>query len=74
VRELRPGLWHWTEAHPDRSASKPWEQAVSFHARDRGTATRPDPAEEPVQLTTHGTPANRAALGRALSVEPAPER
>jgi glyoxylase-like metal-dependent hydrolase (beta-lactamase superfamily II) len=36
VRELRPGLWHWTAAHPDWRASEPWDQNVSSYAIDDG--------------------------------------
>lgn len=36
MRELRPGLWHWTAPHPEWSPSSPWEQAVSSYALDDG--------------------------------------
>jgi hypothetical protein len=36
VRELRPGLWHWTAPHPDWQASEPWDQNVSSYAIDDG--------------------------------------
>jgi len=36
VRELRPGLWHWTAPHPDWSPSEPWDEAVSSYALDDG--------------------------------------
>jgi len=32
VRELRPGLWHWTAPHPEWRASEPWDQNVSSYA------------------------------------------
>jgi glyoxylase-like metal-dependent hydrolase (beta-lactamase superfamily II) len=36
VRELRPGLWHWTAPHPDWEAGEPWDQNVSSYALDDG--------------------------------------
>jgi glyoxylase-like metal-dependent hydrolase (beta-lactamase superfamily II) len=36
VRELRPGLWHWTAPHPDWRPSEPWDQNVSSYAIDDG--------------------------------------
>jgi glyoxylase-like metal-dependent hydrolase (beta-lactamase superfamily II) len=34
VRELRPGLWHWTAPHPDWEPSEPWDQNISSYAID----------------------------------------
>jgi glyoxylase-like metal-dependent hydrolase (beta-lactamase superfamily II) len=36
VRELRPGLWHWTAPHPEWRESEPWDQNVSSYAMDDG--------------------------------------
>jgi glyoxylase-like metal-dependent hydrolase (beta-lactamase superfamily II) len=36
VRELHPGLWHWTAPHPDWRSSEPWDQNVSSYAIDDG--------------------------------------
>jgi glyoxylase-like metal-dependent hydrolase (beta-lactamase superfamily II) len=36
VRELRPGLWHWTAPHPDWRPTEPWDQNVSSYAIDDG--------------------------------------
>jgi glyoxylase-like metal-dependent hydrolase (beta-lactamase superfamily II) len=36
VRELRPGLWHWSAPHPDWVPSEPWNQNVSSYAMDDG--------------------------------------
>jgi len=36
VRELAPGLWHWTAPHPDWVPSEPWDQNVSSYAIDDG--------------------------------------
>jgi hypothetical protein len=36
VRELRPGLWHWSAPHPAWAPSEPWDQNVSSYAIDDG--------------------------------------
>ncbi len=36
MRELAPGLWHWTAAHPQWEATEPWDQNVSSYAIDDG--------------------------------------
>ena len=36
MRELSPGLWHWTAPHPEWQASEPWDQNVSSYAIDDG--------------------------------------
>jgi len=36
LRELRPGLWHWTAPHPGWRPSEPWGQNVSSYAIDDG--------------------------------------
>jgi glyoxylase-like metal-dependent hydrolase (beta-lactamase superfamily II) len=36
VRELQPGLWHWTAPHPEWRESEPWDQNVSSYAIDDG--------------------------------------
>jgi glyoxylase-like metal-dependent hydrolase (beta-lactamase superfamily II) len=36
VGELRPGLWHWREPHPQWRPSEPWDQNVSSYAIDDG--------------------------------------
>ena len=36
MRELHPGLWHWTAPHPDWRSSEPWDQNVSSYAIDDG--------------------------------------
>jgi glyoxylase-like metal-dependent hydrolase (beta-lactamase superfamily II) len=36
VRELTPGLWHWTAPHPEWRESEPWDQNVSSYALDDG--------------------------------------
>jgi len=36
MRELRPGLWHWTGQHPDWRPGEPWDPAVSSYAIDAG--------------------------------------
>ena len=36
LRELTPGLWHWTAPHPDWRSSEPWDQNVSSYAIDDG--------------------------------------
>jgi glyoxylase-like metal-dependent hydrolase (beta-lactamase superfamily II) len=36
VRELGPGLWHWTAPHPQWRPTEPWDQAVSSYAIDDG--------------------------------------
>ena len=36
MRELRPGLWHWTAPHPDWRPTEPWDQSVSSYAIDDG--------------------------------------
>jgi len=36
VRELRPGLWHWTAPHPDWEEGEPWDPNVSSYATDDG--------------------------------------
>ena len=32
MRELAPGLWHWTAPHADWRPSEPWDQNVSSYA------------------------------------------
>jgi glyoxylase-like metal-dependent hydrolase (beta-lactamase superfamily II) len=32
VRELQPGLWHWTATHPDWKPGEDWEPEVSSYA------------------------------------------
>jgi glyoxylase-like metal-dependent hydrolase (beta-lactamase superfamily II) len=36
VQALRPGLWHWTEPHPDWRPTEPWDPNVSSYAIDDG--------------------------------------
>ena len=36
MRELRPGLWHWTAPHPEWVPSEPWDENVSSYAIDDG--------------------------------------
>jgi glyoxylase-like metal-dependent hydrolase (beta-lactamase superfamily II) len=36
VRELRPGVWHWTAPHPEWDSSEPWGPEVSSYAIDDG--------------------------------------
>ena len=36
MRELRPGLWHWTAPHPDWEEGEPWDRNVSSYAIDEG--------------------------------------
>jgi glyoxylase-like metal-dependent hydrolase (beta-lactamase superfamily II) len=36
MRELAPGLWHWTAPHPGWEPSEPWGQNVSSYATDDG--------------------------------------
>ena len=36
VRELEPGLWHWTAPHPDWRPTEPWDRNVSSYAIDDG--------------------------------------
>jgi glyoxylase-like metal-dependent hydrolase (beta-lactamase superfamily II) len=36
MRELRPGLWHWTAPHPDWQETEPWDKEVSSYAIDDG--------------------------------------
>ena len=32
MRQLRPGLWHWTAPHPEWTPDEPWPQDVSSYA------------------------------------------
>lgn len=36
MRELRPGVWHWTAPHPGWEESEPWDRNVSSYAIDNG--------------------------------------
>jgi glyoxylase-like metal-dependent hydrolase (beta-lactamase superfamily II) len=36
VRELSPGLWHWTASHPGWEPTEPWDQNVSSYAIEEG--------------------------------------
>ena len=36
MRELAPGLWHWTAAHPGWEEDEPWDPNVSSYAFDDG--------------------------------------
>ena len=69
MRELRPGLWHWTAPHPDWSPSEPWKQAVSSYALDDGERLLLfDPIAPSSEIDALA--ADRAALERALTDEP----
>lgn len=37
MRELQPGLWHWTAPHPEWNHEQWWPQAVSSYAVDDGS-------------------------------------
>jgi hypothetical protein len=37
MRELRPGVWHWTAPHPQWTADQPWPHEVSSYAIDDGS-------------------------------------
>src|SRR5262249_9182581 len=36
VRELRPGIWHWTAPHPDWDLEQWWPEVVSSYAIELG--------------------------------------
>jgi glyoxylase-like metal-dependent hydrolase (beta-lactamase superfamily II) len=36
MRELAPGLWHWTAPHPQWEESEPWDPNVSSYAVEDG--------------------------------------
>ena len=36
MRELAPGIWHWTAPHPDWEPTEPWDRNVSSYAIDDG--------------------------------------
>jgi glyoxylase-like metal-dependent hydrolase (beta-lactamase superfamily II) len=36
MRELGPGLWHWSAPHPAWTPSEPWDQNISSYAIDDG--------------------------------------
>ena len=36
MREVRPGLWHWTAPHPDWNPQQRWPEHVSSCAIDDG--------------------------------------
>jgi glyoxylase-like metal-dependent hydrolase (beta-lactamase superfamily II) len=36
MRELQPGLWHWTATHPDWKSGEDWGPEVSSYAIDDG--------------------------------------
>jgi hypothetical protein len=36
VKELRPGVWHWTSRHPVWSKEEGWPQVVSSYVIDLG--------------------------------------
>ena len=36
MRELAPGLWHWTATHPGWEDGEPWDPNVSSYALDDG--------------------------------------
>jgi glyoxylase-like metal-dependent hydrolase (beta-lactamase superfamily II) len=51
VRELQPGLWHWTSPHPEWQPECWWPQEVSSYAiDDGGLLLLFDPLEVPVDL------------------------
>ena len=51
MRELHPGLWHWTAPHPDWRSSEPWDQNVSSYAIDDGERLLSfDPIAPPSEL------------------------
>src|SRR4051812_4058489 len=36
MREIGPGLWHWTATHPQWEEGEPWDPEVSSYAADDG--------------------------------------
>ncbi len=67
MRELAPGLWHWTASHPQWRASEPWDARVSSYAiEDAEQLLLFDPLAVPVELT------GRAAASDAAIVLTAP--
>src|SRR5437588_287591 len=36
MRELRPGIWHWTSPHPDWDSEQWWPQVVSSYGSQLG--------------------------------------
>jgi len=67
VRELRPGLWHWTAPHPDWEEGEPWDPGVSSYAADDGERLLLfDPIALPEELE------RRAAEGETAIVLTAP--
>jgi glyoxylase-like metal-dependent hydrolase (beta-lactamase superfamily II) len=58
MRELRPGLWHWTADHPAWTPKDDWPQAVSCYAVESGDGlVLVDPLAPPEELA-----------GRAIAV------
>ena len=53
MRELRPGLWHWTAPHPEWQPDEPWDQNVSSYAVDDGKRLLLfDPIAPPSEIET----------------------
>ena len=40
MREVQPGVWHWTGQHPDWSEGQDWGPEVSSYAIDEIKASR----------------------------------
>jgi glyoxylase-like metal-dependent hydrolase (beta-lactamase superfamily II) len=50
VREVRPGVWHWTARHPDWTEGEPWDPNVSSYAIEGDRLLLFDPLEVPTEL------------------------
>jgi glyoxylase-like metal-dependent hydrolase (beta-lactamase superfamily II) len=58
MRELAPGVWHWTAPHPEWHEGEPWDRHVSSYAIEADRLLLFDPLAVPDELLEHaGDPA-----------------
>ena len=56
MREVRPGVWHWTSLHPDWDAEQWWPEVVSSYAIELGDDfVLFDPLDVPAELHERAT-------------------
>jgi hypothetical protein len=53
MRELAPGIWHWTAPHPEWHEGEPWDRHVSSYAIEAGRLLLFDPLAVPDELLEH---------------------
>ena len=68
MRELRPGLWHWTAPHPQWTPDQPWPHEVSSYAVDDGSRVLLfDPLAVPEGCSTANSPSSSPLRGMSAT-------